>query len=539
MRLLFYTATIALLSLGGAFAYFAMQPPPPDTGPKVVLSIEPYESSLAEAKTTEILQNAPQPRAAITRPDPDGDRLPQEDDGETPDFAESGNVAPSQSAEASEEIAISEPAEEIFSIPGATIGGLDRPIRPAPSAQAPAAAGAPLSPGAPQGVSTLTGTAGTDPAVADIAPTDEPELLTDDYAEETPVETESAPEQNVAALTEPLRELPAAGNAAESPGVQPERGAVTTQDLIPPETKEEAAATPSGDAVASSQPLAEEDVQQLRATFNAFVASKKEQERQETASLIDPPPVPLKRPDNIPAPIRTASLNAGAATPRVAILLRGVGRNDRNSEFAVSSLPPAISMAVAPYVGSAQQWAAQARERGHEVIIQVPLEPSDYPNTDPGPETLLVSSTPTINASRLRTVLDRFSGYSGVTSYFGGKLLQSEAALRPFLEDIKSRGLIYISEPNASQALVRKLAGELGVLYGGADVVVDTYQTPEQIQKGLEELVGVARQKGSAIGLAYASRSSIEQLRIWSETVAEKGVTLVPVGVLAQTPGAS
>jgi hypothetical protein len=144
-----------------------------------------------------------------------------------------------------------------------------------------------------------------------------------------------------------------------------------------------------------------------------------------------------------------------------------------------------------------------------------------------------------VNSSRLQTVLERFQGYNGVTNYYGGKLLQSPEALRPVLEDIKSRGLIYVSEPDAGQALVRKLAGELGVIYGGADIVVDNFQTNEVIQQNLDVLIELARKNGSAIGMAYASRNSIEQIRIWSETVASKGVTLVPVGVLAQTPGAS
>ena len=117
-------------------------------------------------------------------------------------------------------------------------------------------------------------------------------------------------------------------------------------------------------------PADEEGKKKLRATFNAFVASLKEKEREKELVLVTPPPLPLKRPENIPAPVRTAALTADAGvTPRVAVLLRGLGRNDKNSEIAVTTLPSAISLGFAPYVGSAQQWAQQARERGHEVIV--------------------------------------------------------------------------------------------------------------------------------------------------------------------------
>ena len=32
---------------------------------------------------------------------------------------------------------------------------------------------------------------------------------------------------------------------------------------------------------------------------------------------------------------------------------------------------------------------ARAREAGHEVLLEVPMEPFDYPDNDPGPQTLL------------------------------------------------------------------------------------------------------------------------------------------------------
>ncbi len=260
-----------------------------------------------------------------------------------------------------------------------------------------------------------------------------------------------------------------------------------------------------------------------------------------------PPPLPLRRSTAKTAAVdgwgstKIAAGDAAALKPaRIAILLRGVGRDDRNSGDAVTKLPPAISLAFMPYAGVAQQWARKAAEQGHEVIVQLPLEPTDYPVNNPGPETLLTSSSVDQNASRLGTILARFDGYSGVTNFLGGRMLQSKNALRPILEEVKSRGLIYVGEGNTkSHAIVRGLAGEIGLRYGGANVMIDAQPTPAAIQSALERLITIARTQGSAIGLGYASRSTIEQLEAWSRTLAAQGVTLVPVGTLAQTPGAS
>lgn len=573
MRLLFYTATITLLLAGGVFAYFAIQTPQIDTSAKVVIGIEPYASAVAEAKTVEIIeQQARLQERDQTASDPVGDRLPQEepdddlltgsedlrtdtaalDDGDALLPESSEPVATQEQAFAEPPAPAAEPKPEpkVFNLPGASVSGLDPvfqdPESPAafpsqtaaePFPQAESEAPEEEIETAPAPQNTLTATEPTvtvaEPAAPEVVAQPAVPEVNQEAATPQPVEQDLAALDSAEADRLPVENEPPAAesisepivNDAQNPDVQPE---AVSPDAEPQES------------AGTDIPENPEEVKELRATFNAFVASLKEKEREQELALVTPPPLPLKRPDNIPASVRTASLTSGAASsPRVAILLRGLGRNDKNSEFAVTTLPPAISLGFAPYVGSAQVWAQQARERGHEVIIQLPFEPADYPRTDPGPDTILTTSSSAVNSSRLRTVLERFQGYNGVTSYYGGKLLQSPEALRPVLQDIKSRGLIYVSEPDASQALVRKLAGELGVIYGGADIVVDNFQTNEVIQQNLDVLIELARKNGSAIGMAYASRNSIEQLRIWSETVASKGVTLVPVGVLAQTPGAS
>jgi uncharacterized protein len=70
-------------------------------------------------------------------------------------------------------------------------------------------------------------------------------------------------------------------------------------------------------------------------------------------------------------------------------------------------------------------------------------------------------------------------------------------------------------------------------------VMIDAQPTPAAIQAALARLIEIARKEGSAIGLGYGSRGTIEQLEAWTQTLAAQGVTLVPVGTLAQTPGAS
>jgi polysaccharide deacetylase 2 family uncharacterized protein YibQ len=121
----------------------------------------------------------------------------------------------------------------------------------------------------------------------------------------------------------------------------------------------------------------------------------------------------------------------------------------------------------------------------------------------------------------------------------GGKMLQSKTSLKPVLEDIKARGLLYVGESNNSSAAVKQVAREINLRYGAAQVLIDAQATPDAIDKALTRLIALARQNGSAIGMGTATGMTITQVQAWSEKLAAQGITLVPVGALAQTPGSS
>ena len=94
-------------------------------------------------------------------------------------------------------------------------------------------------------------------------------------------------------------------------------------------------------------------------------------------------------------------------------------------EGEIQQLPPDVTLAFAPYAPNLEAQIAEARAAGHEVILQLPMEPNGYPANDPGPHTLLANATAEDNIQRLHWLLSRFSGYVGVTNYMGAKLSTS------------------------------------------------------------------------------------------------------------------
>ncbi|MGO7273548.1 divergent polysaccharide deacetylase family protein, partial [Rhizobium ruizarguesonis] len=96
-----------------------------------------------------------------------------------------------------------------------------------------------------------------------------------------------------------------------------------------------------------------------------------------------------------------------------------------------AQLPEEITFAFAASGNSLQRWMQGARRGGHEILLQVPLEPFDYPANEPGPETLLTTKSAARNIENLHKAMGEMTNYTGVMNYLGGRFLSDPTAMEP------------------------------------------------------------------------------------------------------------
>ncbi len=221
-----------------------------------------------------------------------------------------------------------------------------------------------------------------------------------------------------------------------------------------------------------------------------------------------------------------------AGQPRIAIILGGMGISASATTEAISRLPGEVSFAFAPYGGELERQVSRARTDGHEVFVQVPMEPFDYPDNDPGPHTLTTSAGAEDNLEKLRWVLGRFAGHVGVVNFMGARFTADEAALGPVMREVAQRGLMVIDDGSAGRSQMSQIAGGFRTPSLRADLVLDTLQRPEAIDRELAALERVARERGMALASGSALPLTVERVARWSRTLEQKGIRLVPVSAL-------
>src|SRR5579871_2454050 len=203
--------------------------------------------------------------------------------------------------------------------------------------------------------------------------------------------------------------------------------------------------------------------------------------------------------------------------PRIAIVISGLGISAKATAAALESLPPQVTLAFAPYASDVQRWVSDARRRGHEVLLEVPMEPFDFPDSDPGPHTLRAGVGEDANTERLVWALTRFTGYTGVTNLLGARMLSDPDSLEPVLTYLARRGLLFFDNGVALHSAAPNVAAHTGVAFAQATATIDSIQTAMEIDRELSELENQARAHGSASGSGFIYPVTIERVAHWAQ----------------------
>jgi uncharacterized protein len=214
--------------------------------------------------------------------------------------------------------------------------------------------------------------------------------------------------------------------------------------------------------------------------------------------------------------------------PKIVIILGGMGLNEKLSAKAAKDLPADITLAFAPYGENLQAQVNKARANGHEVLLQLPLEPVGFPATNPGPKTLLADGSDEANLESLQWHMSRFTGYTGVVNYMGGRFLSAAPAIKPMLAELKKRGILFLEDGSLPLSATDGVAKSMQMQVRHANSVIDLDGNPTSILAALNLLEEEAKANGIAIGTGTGLEATISTVSEWAKTAADRGIIILP-----------
>lgn len=227
---------------------------------------------------------------------------------------------------------------------------------------------------------------------------------------------------------------------------------------------------------------------------------------------------------------------SGARGARVAIVIGGLAVSQTGTQSAIEKLPPEVTLAFASQGNSISRWMQNARQRGHEILIQIPMEPFDYPTVNPGKATLTVESAPDENLNNLRWSLSRTTNYVGVMNYMGARFVSDREALAPVMDELGKRGLLFLDDGTTARSGAPDQALKSGVPLATGDTIIDAVRDRGEILKKLDQLEATARAKGFAVGTGSAFDQTVDAVASWANEAKKRGIEVVPISAIAVDP---
>lgn len=227
---------------------------------------------------------------------------------------------------------------------------------------------------------------------------------------------------------------------------------------------------------------------------------------------------------------------AGGAA-KVVIIIDDMGLARSNTR-AIMDLPAPLTLAFLPYADNLAEFTQPALEKGHELIIHVPMEPMGSGHSL-GPAGLTTRLSEAEFKATLNThIFPSFDGYVGINNHMGSKLTQNRQAMGWVMEELKNRGLYFVDSKTIGSSVAARVAMENGVPFAERDVFLDHYDTLDSVMKALGELERVAHRKGVGIAIGHPKSHTIEALRRWMPDMAKRGLELVPASAVLHDPQA-
>lgn len=225
---------------------------------------------------------------------------------------------------------------------------------------------------------------------------------------------------------------------------------------------------------------------------------------------------------------------SGGEKGRVALIVSGLGFSVETTRKAIETLPPEVTLSFVPYAGNLQTWIDMARAHGHEVLLELPMEPFDSAAIDTGPQTLLSSGAGAENQRRLEDLLSRAVGYCGVTNYQGARFANSAEASAHFHEVLQARGLAFLAVGVPVRSPLLEEARKHKVASASAERVLDARREAGAIAAQLEALETQARSRGDALGSGFGYPVTIDQVALWAGEARNRGLALMPACAIAK-----
>ncbi len=185
---------------------------------------------------------------------------------------------------------------------------------------------------------------------------------------------------------------------------------------------------------------------------------------------------------------------------QIAIIIDDVGGHSVEQTTPLTDLNLPITFAVIPFLAHSTTMATYLHQNHYEVILHMPMEPGNYPASNPGEGAILSHMNSAEIEAALAKAFQNVPFVSGMNNHMGSKITANRALMREILQELKSRDLFFVDSRTHKSTVAYEMAQEMGLSSAERHVFLDTEESYTYTMGQIE----IARQKADELGRVIA-----------------------------------
>lgn len=213
---------------------------------------------------------------------------------------------------------------------------------------------------------------------------------------------------------------------------------------------------------------------------------------------------------------------------KLVIVIDDAGYNYKTADlFYNSGLK--LNYALIPGLDSSDAHYNKILATGNNFILHIPMEPEkgrEYVEKN----AILTDMSGENITNIVSSYFNRYPEAIGANNHMGSKAIKCEGVMRPVIDVMKSRDLIWLNSLTSTGSVCKKVALEKSAGYLERDVFLDNENTELYARAAMEKLIIIAKKRGYAVGIGHIqSGSLIKILKEYNSESERRGICFTDI----------
>jgi polysaccharide deacetylase 2 family uncharacterized protein YibQ len=182
---------------------------------------------------------------------------------------------------------------------------------------------------------------------------------------------------------------------------------------------------------------------------------------------------------------------------RMALVITELGRASEADRKAWADLPVAVTLVYPDTVRALLAARGKDGAPTHDVLVELPMEPSQFPVVKPGPRALFIDDSREETERILRNRLNVNANAAGFATKFGDRAIENPVLMKQVLSFIASRDLLFLDLTGSPRTLTPQLSLESGAI--GLTSIVLEVGTEKILKEELDRRSLAAQRSGEGV----------------------------------------